>query len=144
MDLKRISCRIEWSLSQVRSLKHARVLILILFTNHLATIVAYRCQGVNRLCITNKTGPLQLQKWVFPAGVKHLKQDCYSKNCGLKQLNPLEVEKPIYWLWYLCTKCQYIGFWITILAKLITRACFGLWTSDKDHSILHEMPYKSI
>ena len=37
-----------WSLSQVRSPKHARVIILILFINHKATILAFRCQGVKQ------------------------------------------------------------------------------------------------
>ena len=42
---ERISCRIEWSLSQLHSPKHARVIIIILFIDHKATIVAFRSQG---------------------------------------------------------------------------------------------------
>ena len=44
MGLKAISCRIEWSSSQVHSTKHAQVIIFII--NHKATIVAFLPQRV--------------------------------------------------------------------------------------------------
>ena len=53
MDLKAISCRIEWSLFQVRSSKHARVIIFIMNHYHKATIVALRPQRVNQKSAQN-------------------------------------------------------------------------------------------
>ena len=48
IDLKAISCSIEWSLFQVHSSKHARVIIFIMNHYHKATIVALWPQRVNR------------------------------------------------------------------------------------------------
>ena len=47
IDLKAISCRIEWSLFQVRSPKHARVMISKMNHYHKATTVAFQPQRVN-------------------------------------------------------------------------------------------------
>ena len=44
--MKRISCRIEWFLFQLHSLKHARVIIIILLVIRKATILAFWSQGV--------------------------------------------------------------------------------------------------
>ena len=47
MDLKAISCRIEWSLFQVHSTKHARASYNFYNkSDHKATIVALWCQRV--------------------------------------------------------------------------------------------------
>ena len=46
IDLKAISCRIEWSLFQVHGPKHAEVTIFILAYYHKATIVAFWPQRV--------------------------------------------------------------------------------------------------
>ena len=46
IDLKAISCRIEWSLFQVHRPKHTEVMIFILACYHKATIVAFRRQRV--------------------------------------------------------------------------------------------------
>ena len=49
LDLKVISCRIEWPLFQVDSPKHVRVKILILACYHKPTIVAHPPYRVNLL-----------------------------------------------------------------------------------------------
>ena len=52
IDLKAISCRIEWSLFQVHRTKHAEVIMFILAFYHKATIVALRRQRVNPQTLT--------------------------------------------------------------------------------------------
>ena len=47
IDLRATSCIIEWSLFQVRSMKHARVIIFIMNLYHKAAIVALWPQRVN-------------------------------------------------------------------------------------------------
>ena len=46
INLIRISFKIQWFLSQLHSPKHARVIIIILFINRKAIILAFHSQGV--------------------------------------------------------------------------------------------------
>ena len=46
MDLKGISCRIEWFLSQVHNPKHTQVMTFIITYKQNATIVAFGTQRV--------------------------------------------------------------------------------------------------
>ena len=47
IDLKAISCRIEWYLFQVYRPKHTEVIIFILACYHKAIIVAFGLKGLN-------------------------------------------------------------------------------------------------
>ena len=52
IHLKRISCRIEWFVFQLHSLKHVRVIIIFLMIRK-AIILAFRSQGVKNHTVMN-------------------------------------------------------------------------------------------